>query len=120
MHVWLGLIALGLAAGGLSGLVGIGGGIILVPALVYLFGLTQHQAQGTTLALMVAPLGAFGAWNYFRQGLIDFRIVLILAVPFAIGALLSSGVAVAIPEKLLTKVFGGFLLLVSLKMLIGK
>lgn len=62
------LILLGMAAGVASGLVGIGGGVILIPALVFLFGLTEHQAQGTTLALMVPPIGIIAAWSYWREG----------------------------------------------------
>ena len=81
------LIVLGVAAGVLSGLVGIGGGILLVPGLVFLIGLTQHQAQGTTLALMVPPVGIVAAWAYWRQGYVDLRIAALIGLGFVIGTL---------------------------------
>ena len=68
-------LILGLAAGTLSGLIGIGGGVIIVPALVFLFGLPQHQAQGTTLALLVPPIGILAAWTYYKQGFVDLRLL---------------------------------------------
>ena len=77
------LILLGMAAGVASGLVGIGGGVILVPALVFLFGLSQHQAQGTTLALMVPPIGIIAAWSYWREGFVDLRIAGLICVGLA-------------------------------------
>ena len=67
------LLLLGIIAGAISGLIGIGGGVIIVPALVYLFGLSQHQAQGTTLALLVPPIGLLAAWTYYRQGYVDLK-----------------------------------------------
>ena len=74
----IGLLALGLLAGYFSGLVGIGGGIIIVPALVMLFGMSQHQAQGTTLALMVPPIGILAAMTYYQKGFVSFNYLLIL------------------------------------------
>ena len=76
-------VLLGLIAGALSGLIGIGGGVIIVPALVFLFGLSQHQAQGTTLALMVPPIGILEAWTYYQEGLVGFenRRICLLRVP---------------------------------------
>ena len=61
-------ISIGLAAGVLSGLFGVGGGLIIVPALVFFIGMSQHEAQGTSLGLMLLPIGALAAWNYFKSG----------------------------------------------------
>ncbi|HYL15879.1 MAG TPA: sulfite exporter TauE/SafE family protein [Terriglobales bacterium] len=114
------LILLGMAAGVASGLVGIGGGVILVPALVFLFGLTQHQAQGTTLALMVPPIGIIAAWSYWREGFVDLRIAGLICVGFLIGSLLGARFSISLSNASLQKAFGVFLLLLSLKMIFGK
>jgi len=110
-------ILLGLIAGALSGLIGIGGGIIIVPALIFVFGFTQHQAQGTTLALMVPPIGLLAAWAYYTRGYVDIRVAAWVCAGFLIGGLLGAKTATALPQALLQKIFGGALLLVSLKML---
>ncbi len=117
MWIPLFLIVLGLLAGGLSGLIGIGGGIIIVPALVYLFGLSQQQAQGTTLALLLPPIGILAVWQYYKHGYVDFRIALFIIIGFLIGSLFGSRFATALPANVLSKIFGITLLLVSLKML---
>ncbi len=114
------LILLGITAGIASGLVGIGGGVILVPALVFLFGLTQHQAQGTTLALLVPPIGIIAAWTYWRQGYVDLRIAGLICVGFLIGSLLGARYAVILSNATLQKAFGVFLFLLSLKLIFGK
>lgn len=114
------LILLGVAAGLASGLVGIGGGIILVPSLVFLFGLSQHQAQGTTLALMVPPIGILAAWAYWRQGFVDFRIAGLICAGFLLGSVLGARVSLGLPNTALQKVFGFSLLLLSIKMLFTK
>ena len=116
----LSLILLGIAAGVASGMVGIGGGVILVPALVFLFGLTQHQAQGTTLALMVPPIGIIAAWTYWRQGYVDLRIAALIAAGFLIGSLLGARFSVGLSNATLQKVFGACLFLLSLKLMFGK
>jgi uncharacterized membrane protein YfcA len=113
-------IILGLAAGVLSGLVGIGGGILIIPALVYFFDFTQHQAQGTTLALMVPPIGLLAAWTYYAQGHVDLKVAGLICLGFFVGGFFGGKLAVAIPNALLQKIFGGFLLLISLRMLIWK
>lgn len=73
---------LGLVAGVFSGLIGVGGGIIIVPALILLFGMCQHQAQGTTLALLVPPIGLLAAWTYYKQGYVDLRIATFICIGF--------------------------------------
>ena len=113
-------LLLGLAAGVFSGLIGIGGAIIIIPSLVLLFGLSQHTAQGTTLALMVPPIGLLAAWVYYRQGFVDLKIAGLICLGFFVGGLLGAKFAVAIPDQLLRKVFGVVLLTASLKMMFGK
>jgi uncharacterized membrane protein YfcA len=113
-------VLLGLAAGVLSGLIGIGGGIIIVPALVFLFGLSQHQAQGTTLALLVPPIGILAAWTYYSQGYVDLKIAGFVCLGFFFGGLLGAKVATGMSNEVLQKVFGVVLLLVALKMIFTK
>jgi len=113
-------LLLGLVAGAFSGLIGIGGGTIIVPALVFLFGLSQHQAQGTTLALLVPPIGLLAAWTYYKQGYVDFRIAALICVGFFIGGLLGAKFATKLSNVTLERVFGVALLLISLKMIFAK
>jgi len=110
-------ILLGLVAGVLSGLIGIGGGIIIVPALIFIFGFTQHQAQGTTLALMVPPIGLLAAWAYYTQGYVDIKVAAWICAGFLIGGFFGAKVATALPNLVLQRVFGAALLVISLKML---
>jgi uncharacterized membrane protein YfcA len=112
------LILVGLLAGGLSGMVGVGGGIIIVPALVLLFGFGQKYAQGTTLAMLALPVGLLGAITYYRAGLVHFRASLWLAAGFIIGSVIAAHYAVKAPEHIMTRVFGGLLLAVALKLLV--
>jgi len=113
-------LLLGLVAGIFGGLLGLGGGIILVPAMIFLFGMSEHQAQGTTLALMVPPIGLLGAWVYYKQGFVDLKMAAFICLGFFIGGLLGAKFAVGIPETILKKVFGVTLFLASLKMIFGK
>lgn len=113
-------VLLGLIAGILSGLIGIGGGIIIVPALVLLFGLSQHSAQGTTLALMVPPIGLLAAWTYYKTGFVDLKIAGLICIGFFLGGLIGAKFATKIPDDILRKIFGIALLLASLKMIFYK
>lgn len=113
-------ILLGLTAGVLSGLVGIGGGILIVPSLVLLFGMTQHQAQGTSLAVLIPPVGILAAMTYYKQGFIDLRVAGLICAGFVIGALFGAKISVSLSDAVMKKVFGGILFLVSLKMLFNK
>jgi hypothetical protein len=113
-------LLLGLVAGIFSGIFGLGGGIIIIPAMVFLFGMSQHQAQGTTLALMVPPIGLLAAWVYYKQGFVDLKMAAFICLGFFIGGLLGAEFAVGIPEPILKKIFGAVLLSVSLKMILGK
>jgi uncharacterized membrane protein YfcA len=111
------LLLIGLAAGILSGLVGVGGGIIVVPALVFALGFTQQQAQGTSLGLLLLPIGIFAVINYYKQGYIDIRVVIIMSVAFIIGAYLGSKFAVAMPEKTVKRIFAIVLFWAGVKMM---
>jgi len=113
-------LLLGVVAGTFSGLIGIGGGVIIVPALIYLFGLSQHQAQGTTLALLVPPIGLLAAWTYYTQGYVDVKIAAFVCMGFFFGGLLGAKLATGLSNVVLQKVFGGALLLIGLKMLFAK
>lgn len=111
-------ILLGLLAGIFSGIFGIGGGTILIPALVFLFGLTQHQAQGTTLAIMVPPIGLLAALTYWKAGNARVDIAGFICLGFFIGGLIGAQLIQGLPELALKKMFGVFLLFVSLKMIL--
>ena len=110
-------LLLGLVAGILGGLFGLGGGIIIIPALVFLFGLSQHEAQGTTLALLVPPIGLLAAWTYYRQGYVNLKIAALICLGFFFGGLLGAKIATNLPNIVLTRVFGVALLLISLRMI---
>ena len=111
------LIIIGLAAGFLSGLVGIGGGIIIVPSLVLLLGFTQKQAQGTSLGIMLLPIGILAVIQYYKQGYLNVNYVLIVASAFVVGGLLGSKLALSLSDEKMKKVCAMILFLISLKML---
>jgi uncharacterized membrane protein YfcA len=112
------LMGLGIIAGMTSGLIGIGGGIIIVPVLVLFFGFSQQMAQGTTLALMVPPLGAFAAWTYYRQGYVDIKTAVFISLGFLVGSVLGADLAIRLPAEILSRVFGAILVAIGLKMLL--
>lgn len=111
---------LGVAAGILSGLMGIGGGLIIVPALVYIFKFSQLQAQGTTLALLLPPIGLLAAMVYFKNGYVDLKAVLFICLGFFIGGWLGAKTAVGLSNLFLQRLFGAAMFLVSLKMIFSK
>ncbi|OYU82122.1 MAG: permease [Flavobacterium sp. BFFFF1] len=113
------LVCIGLVAGMLSGLIGIGGGIIIVPMLL-IIGLTQQQAQGTSLAVMLPPIAFLAVINYHKAGQIEWKYAIIISLCFIIGSYFGSKVAINIDQKTLKKVFGVVLLVVAGKMLFGK
>src|SRR5678816_1725375 len=111
------LVIIGLVAGILSGLVGVGGGIIVVPALVFFLGFTQQQAQGTSLGLLLLPVGILAVLNYYKQGHIDIRVVAIMAVAFVIGGWLGSKWVLSLPEVTVKRVFAIILFYSGIKMM---
>jgi uncharacterized membrane protein YfcA len=114
------LVIMGLITGFMAGMLGIGGGIIVIPAMVMILGFTQQSAQGTSLAMMLPPVGIFAVINYYKAGHVDWRVAAILALFFIVGSIFGSKLAIKIPQDILKKVFGVFLLLVAIKMLFGK
>jgi uncharacterized membrane protein YfcA len=111
------LVIIGLAAGMLSGLVGVGGGIIVVPALVYFLGFSQYQAQGTSLGLLLLPVGILAVLNYYNRGYIDIRVIGIMAIAFVLGGWFGSKMAVSIPEITVKRIFAVLLFYTAFKML---
>ena len=114
------LLSIGLMAGILSGLVGVGGGIIIVPALVYFLSMNQHEAQGTSLAVLLLPVGILAVYNYYKSGYVDIPATLIIATTFLVGGFIGSKISIAIDQAMLKKVFGIIMLLLSIKMIFGK
>lgn len=117
---WILYILLGVIAGIFGGFLGIGGGTILIPVLVYLFGLTQHQAQGTTLAIMVPPIGLLAALRYYYSGNVKISLAAFICLGFLFGGLLGAHFVHYIPDATLKKVFGVYLALIAAKMIFGK
>ena len=111
------LLIIGLAAGMLSGLIGVGGGIIIVPALIYFAGFNQYQAQGTSLGLLLLPIGILAVLNYYKQGHINVSFVSIMAIGFLVGGFLGSKLALAISELALKRIFAIILFYTAFKML---
>ncbi len=114
------LILIGLITGALAGMLGIGGAIIMIPSMVFLLGVSQHTAQGTSLAVMLPPIGIIAAYNYFKAGQVNIKFAIILAITFLIGSYFGSKFALNLPQPLLKKVFGILLLLVAARMLFSK
>jgi uncharacterized membrane protein YfcA len=117
MESYLSYVVLGVAAGMLSGLIGIGGGVIIVPALVLLFGMSQHNAQGTTLALLIPPIGILAAWTYYKAGFVDVKVAALVAVGFFAGSFFGARIATHVSDTTLERIFGVALLLIALKMI---
>jgi uncharacterized membrane protein YfcA len=114
------LIVIGIITGVMAGMLGIGGAIIMIPALVFLLGISQQTAQGTSLAVMLPPIGIIAAYNYYKAGQVNIRFAIVLAVFFLVGSYFGSKLALTIPQNVLKKIFGVLLLLVAAKMLLSK
>lgn len=114
------IIVIGIAAGLLSGVLGLGGAIIIIPALVFILGYSQQMAQGTTLLMMVLPVGALAAWEYHKAGNINLQAALVMAVAFFISGYFGAKFANYVPQDLLKKAFAVLLILIALKMLFEK
>jgi len=111
------LLLIGLLAGALSSLVGIGGGTVIVPGLVILLAMSQKMAQGTSLAIMLPPIGVLAVINYWKAGYVDFKVAGILCISFIIGSYFGSKFAINLPDSVLKKIFGVFLLILAIKYL---
>lgn len=114
------LLLIGVAAGMLSGFVGVGGGILIVPALVFFLGYTQHMAQGTSLAMMIPPIGILAVYNYYKAGHVNLGAAAILCITFFVGAYFGSKLSIGLDQRLVKKLFGGVMMLAAAKLLFGK
>lgn len=117
IHTLMILVVVGLLAGIISGSLGVGGGIIIVPSLVFFLGFTQHQAQGISLGMMLAPIGLLAFLNYYREGYTNLKYSLFLLAAFFIGSYLGSKLAVQLPDAALKKIFGGLMLVAGVRMI---
>ena len=113
-------IILGLVGGTLAGLLGIGGAIVIVPALVYMFGFEQKMAQGTTLAMLIPPIGLLAVWQYYQSGNVDMKVAGILCIGMFVGGYFGGYIANHVSADLMRKIFGIALLLISIKMIFWK
>jgi uncharacterized membrane protein YfcA len=111
------LMLVGILAGMMSSLVGIGGGVIIVPALVLIFGLDQKTAQGTSLLLLSLPVAFAGAFNYYKAGFTDWKIALILALTFVVGGFFGSKLAIGLEVGVVKKIFAVFMIIIAVKYL---
>ncbi|MDY8137222.1 sulfite exporter TauE/SafE family protein [Aquimarina sp. 2201CG5-10] len=118
--VLISLILIGLLAGFFSGTLGIGGSVIMIPLLILWVNFSQHQAQGTSLAVLAVPVTLLAAYNYYQEGHVNWKYAAIIAVTFIVGGYLGSKLAISINQTLLKKIFGGVLMIVALKMIFGK
>ena len=114
------LISIGLFAGALSGFVGVGGGIVIVPALIFFVGLSQHQASGTSLALLMTPVGILAVYNYYKSGNVNINYALLIAAGFVLGAYLGSKLALRVSADNVRKIFAVFMFLVAAKLFFSK
>ena len=111
------LFLVGLAAGILGGLVGIGGGIIIVPSLIYFLGFSQKEAQGTSLGILLLPVGIFGVLQFYKAGYVDMRSVWLVSFGFLAGSYFGSKIALNFPQETMKKIFAILMILIALKML---
>jgi len=111
------LILIGVAAGMLGGMVGVGGGIIIVPALIFFLGFSQKMAQGTSLGILLLPVGLLGVMQYYKQGQVDLRVVGIISLAFFVGSFYGSRIALALPQETVKKIFAILMLVVAIKMM---
>ncbi len=114
------LLLIGLAAGVFGGMVGLGGGIIMVPAMVYFLGMTQHGAQGTSLAVMLPPVGLFAVMNYYKAGQLNLKYALVIGAAFLIGGYFGSKFAMNIPVAMMRKIFAFAMIAMAINMLLKK
>jgi hypothetical protein len=116
----LAYLLLGLLVGMLSGIVGLGGGILIVPALVFLFRMSQHKAQGTSLAALLAPVGILAFWEYYKSGNVDLKAALLIAVGYALGGYFGGSWAQHLSATVLHRILGGLMVVIGLRFLLAK
>ena len=114
------ILIIGIVAGIFSGFIGIGGGLVVVPCLVFFLGMSQHSAQGTSLAMMLPPIGVMAVYNYYKAGAVDFKVASILCISFIVGSFLGSKIALSLSPDQVKKAFGIFIILLGIKMVFWK
>jgi uncharacterized membrane protein YfcA len=114
------LTIIGLVVGFFGGMFGVGGGVILIPALVYIIGMEQHTAQGTSVAILLPPIGIIAAYNYYRAGHVNIKYAIIIAITFVIGSYFGSKLAVSLPDQVSKRIFAVILFLISIRMFFFK
>jgi uncharacterized membrane protein YfcA len=114
------LIGIGIFTGAVAGMLGIGGAVILIPELIFILGFSQYDAQGTSVAMMLPPIGLLAAYNYYKAGHVNLYFALILAVAFMLGAYFGSKIALNLPQAVLRKIFAVLLLVTAIKMFLTK
>lgn len=113
-------VLIGIFAGVFSGFFGIGGAVILVPALVYVFKFSQHFAQGTALAALLLPVGILAVIKYYQAGNVNIKTAVFISLGFFVGGFIGASIAHLVPQLLLRRMFGVLLLCVSIYMLLGR
>jgi uncharacterized membrane protein YfcA len=113
-------LALGVIIGIISGVIGIGGGALLIPALVYMYGMSQLKAQGTSIATLLLPIGIFAFWPYFKSGEVDIKLAALVAVGFAVGGYFGGTWAQHLPAVVLRRAFATLLIVLAAKLLFTK
>ena len=114
------LIVIGLLAGVFSGFMGVGGGVIMIPLMIVLLGYSQHEAQGTSLAVLAIPVTFLAAYNYYNAGHVNWKFALIIGLSFVVGGYFGSKFAISINQAMMKKVFSVILLFIAIKMFFGK
>jgi uncharacterized membrane protein YfcA len=114
------LVLIGLAAGMLGGIAGVGGGVIVIPALIFFLGMSQFQAQGTSVAMMIPPIGILAAYNYYKDGFINWKYALVLATFFFIGGWIGSKIILQVPQDMVRKGFAVLLFITAIQMFFSK
>jgi len=111
------LLLIGLAAGGLSGFIGIGGATIMIPALLLMYKMTQHMAQGTSIVALLLPVGALAAVKYWQAGNVNLKFAALIAIGFLVGGYIGAVFAQPVPDIILKRIFAGYLIVIALQML---
>jgi hypothetical protein len=119
MQTLLILIFIGLIAGFLGGMVGIGGGLIIVPALVLMLGMNQHNAQGISLTMLLFPVGILGVMNYYKKGYVDFKYAGLIAVGFFVGSYIGSKYSLSLPQETVKKIFAILMIILAIRILLS-
>jgi len=109
----LGFLLIGAAVGAVSGMFGIGGGVFVIPAMVYFYGFNQKMATGTSLGMLLPPIGVLAFWQYYKADLVNVPAVILLIAGFLVGSYLSAGYAIGLPQVLVKRLFGALLIVVG-------